>query len=187
MLGWVNVHRLIAATMLVVGLFAVLSWQSMFPDRQDVHVLGPLPVRPRTMLFAKVAALATRALATVLALHHRAGIAWPLALNMPADGADDSGADVRSAAAAGRCGGFEGGAGSRSRGCAEERRAGAGRGRRHRDWRLLARRAARVRVRRGDAGVAVRSGIGDEDVHGHAARAHGQRRTDDGSTSRCAS
>src|SRR5689334_9024680 len=59
LLGWVNVHRLIAATMLVVGLFAVLSWQSMFPDRQDVHVLGTLPVRPRTMLLAKVAALAT--------------------------------------------------------------------------------------------------------------------------------
>src|SRR5262245_35971930 len=68
MLGWVNVHRLIAVTMLVVGLFAVLSWQSMFPDRQDVHVLGPLPVRPRTMLLAKVAALATALLVTVLAL-----------------------------------------------------------------------------------------------------------------------
>ena len=60
MLGWVNVHRLIATTMLVVGLFAMLSWQSMFPDRQDVHVLGPLPVRPRTLLFSDVVALATR-------------------------------------------------------------------------------------------------------------------------------
>ncbi len=84
MLGWVNVHRLIATTMLVVGLFAVLSWQSMFPDRQDVHVLGPLPVRPRTLLFAKVAALATALLATVLALQIGAGIAWPLALNLSA-------------------------------------------------------------------------------------------------------
>jgi CubicO group peptidase (beta-lactamase class C family) len=85
MLGWVNVHRLIATTMLVVGLFAVLSWQSMFPDRQDVHVLGPLPVRPRTMLLAKVAALATALLATVLALQIGAGIAWPLVLNLSAE------------------------------------------------------------------------------------------------------
>lgn len=84
MLGWVNVHRLIAATMLVVGLFAILSWQSMFPDRQDVHVLGPLPVRPRTLLFAKVAALSTALLVTVLALQMGAGIAWPVVLNMPA-------------------------------------------------------------------------------------------------------
>jgi CubicO group peptidase (beta-lactamase class C family) len=85
MLGWVNVHRLIATTMLVVGLFAVLSWQSMFPDRQDVHVLGPLPVRPRTMLLAKVAALATALLATVLALQIGAGIAWPVVLNLSAE------------------------------------------------------------------------------------------------------
>ena len=85
LLGWVNVHRLIAATMLVVGLFAVLSWQSMFPDRQDVHVLGPLPIRPRTLLFAKVAALATALLVTVLALQIGAGIAWPVVLNLPAE------------------------------------------------------------------------------------------------------
>lgn len=85
LLCWLNVHRLIAATMLVVGLFAVLSWQSMFPDRQDVHVLGPLPVRPRTLLFAKVAALATALLVTVLALQIGAGIAWPFALNLAAD------------------------------------------------------------------------------------------------------
>jgi CubicO group peptidase (beta-lactamase class C family) len=85
LLGWMNVHRLIAATMLVVGLFAVLSWQSMFPDRQDVHVLGPLPVRPRTMLLAKVAAVITALLTTVLALHLAAGIAWPVVLNLPAE------------------------------------------------------------------------------------------------------
>ena len=49
-------HFLIATTMLVVGLFAVLSWDSTFPDRRDVLVLAPLPVRARTMFLAKVAA-----------------------------------------------------------------------------------------------------------------------------------
>jgi hypothetical protein len=34
-------HFLIATTMLVVGLFAVLSWDSTFPDRRDVLVLAP--------------------------------------------------------------------------------------------------------------------------------------------------
>jgi len=38
-------HFLIATTMLVVGLFAVLSWDSTCPDRRDVLVLAPLPVR----------------------------------------------------------------------------------------------------------------------------------------------
>ena len=165
MLGWMNVHRLIAATMLVVGLFAVLSWQSMFPDRQDVHVLGPLPVRPRTLLFAKVAAVDHGAAGDRARAAARRGDRVAGGAESAGGGADDSGADLRSAAAAGRCRGLEGGDGSRSRGCVEERRAGAGRGRRHRDWRLHARRAARLRVWRGDAGVAVRSGIGDEDVH----------------------
>src|SRR5271165_6008109 len=59
MLGWSAEHFLIATTMLVVGLFAVLSWDSTFPDRRDVMVLAPLPVRARTMFFAKVAAVAT--------------------------------------------------------------------------------------------------------------------------------
>jgi len=52
-------HFLIATTMLVVGLFAVLSWDSTFPDRRDVLVLAPLPVRARTMFLARVAAVAT--------------------------------------------------------------------------------------------------------------------------------
>jgi predicted histidine transporter YuiF (NhaC family) len=38
--AWTMQHFLIATTMLVVGLFAVLSWESTFPDRRDVLVLG---------------------------------------------------------------------------------------------------------------------------------------------------
>ena len=44
---WKTEHFLISTTLLVVGLFAVLSWDSTFPDRRDVLVLAPLPVRPR--------------------------------------------------------------------------------------------------------------------------------------------
>ena len=63
--------------MLVVGLFAVLSWDSMFPDRRDVLVLAPLPVRGRTLFLAKVAAVATALSLTVAALHSFAGLVWP--------------------------------------------------------------------------------------------------------------
>src|SRR5690349_20102628 len=34
--SWSIVHFLIATTMLVVGVFAILSWTSLFPDHRDV-------------------------------------------------------------------------------------------------------------------------------------------------------
>ena len=66
--------------MLAVGLFAVLSWESTFPDRRDVLVLGPLPVRARTLFLAKIAAVGTALGLTIASLHALAGLAWPLAL-----------------------------------------------------------------------------------------------------------
>ena len=77
---WASVHSLIALTMLVVGLFAVLSWDSAFPNRRDVLVLAPLPVRSRTLFMAKVSASAAALGVTVAALNVFTGLAWPLAL-----------------------------------------------------------------------------------------------------------
>jgi hypothetical protein len=67
--AWNAEHTLIATTMLVIGLFAVLSWDSTFPDRRDVLVLAPLPVRPSTIFFAKVASLAAALSLTVIAVN----------------------------------------------------------------------------------------------------------------------
>jgi CubicO group peptidase (beta-lactamase class C family) len=67
--------------MLLVGLFAILSWDSTFPDRRDVLVLAPLPIRSRTIFFAKVAAVATALSLTIATLHVFAGFVWPLYLN----------------------------------------------------------------------------------------------------------
>jgi hypothetical protein len=78
MARWVAQHFLIATTMLAVGLFAVMSWESTFPDRRDVLVLSPLPIRARTMLGAKVAAVATALSITVLALNSLTGVFLPL-------------------------------------------------------------------------------------------------------------
>ena len=44
---------LIATTMAVAGLFAVLAWNTVLPDRRDCLILGLLPVRTRTVFFAK--------------------------------------------------------------------------------------------------------------------------------------
>lgn len=75
---WEREHILIATTMLVVGLFAVLSWDSAFPNRRDVMVLAPLPIRARTLLLAKIVALATALSLTVVALNALTGLAWPI-------------------------------------------------------------------------------------------------------------
>lgn len=69
-------YVLIAMTMLAVGIFAVLSWDSIFPDRRDVMVLAPLPVRARTMFLAKVSATATALGLVVVLLHCGAGLTW---------------------------------------------------------------------------------------------------------------
>ena len=67
--AWAVEHLLIATTMLAVGLFAVLSWDSFFPDRRDVLVLSPLPVRTTTIFLAKVAAVLTALGLTVATLN----------------------------------------------------------------------------------------------------------------------
>ncbi|MFL6429689.1 MAG: hypothetical protein ACJ71S_15700, partial [Acidobacteriaceae bacterium] len=55
---WTTEHLLIATTITVVGLFSVLSWDSLVPDRRDVLVLAPLPIRTITLFTAKLAAIA---------------------------------------------------------------------------------------------------------------------------------
>ena len=75
---------LISTTMLVVGIFALLSWDSTFPDRRDVLVLAPLPVRGRTLFAAKVAASASALGLVVAAWNSFSATAWSLML-APAD------------------------------------------------------------------------------------------------------
>ncbi|HEY7391675.1 MAG TPA: serine hydrolase domain-containing protein [Bryobacteraceae bacterium] len=77
--SWIAEHFLIATTMLVVGLFAVMSWEATFPDRRGVLVLSPLPVRARTLFAAKAAAVATALGITVAALNCFTGLAAPFA------------------------------------------------------------------------------------------------------------
>lgn len=86
MFVWSVEHFLVATTMLVVGIFAVLSWESLFPSQRDMLVLGPLPIRAQTILFAKLAAVITTLSLAILTLHVVAGLAWPLALRTPGGG-----------------------------------------------------------------------------------------------------
>ncbi|MGA3326802.1 MAG: hypothetical protein ABSF45_20240 [Terriglobia bacterium] len=84
--SWGIEHFLIATTMLIVGLFAVLSWDSMLPDQRDVLVLAPLPVRASTMFLAKVAGIATGLAVTVVVFNVLPAFPAPLAFAAPNSG-----------------------------------------------------------------------------------------------------
>ena len=81
--SWGMEHSLIATSMLIVGLFAVLSWDSMLPDQRDVLVLAPLPVRASTMFLAKVSAIATGLAVTVVVFNVLPALPAPLAFAAP--------------------------------------------------------------------------------------------------------
>jgi hypothetical protein len=74
---WTMEHFLIATTMVVVSLFSVLCWDSIFPDKGDALVLAPLPVRAITLFRAKLAALVAALSLSVVSLNVFSGIVWP--------------------------------------------------------------------------------------------------------------
>ena len=68
----------LGSTMLIAGLAAVATWDNIFPDRRDVMLLGALPIRPRTILAAKLASAGSLLGIGVLALNFGMGAVLPL-------------------------------------------------------------------------------------------------------------
>src|SRR5262245_32391902 len=56
-------------SMVSTGFITVMAWNSLTFDRRDAIVLGPLPLRPRTMLGAKLCALGVFLLAAALPIN----------------------------------------------------------------------------------------------------------------------
>ena len=84
-LAWLDEEFLIGTTMAVAGLFSVLAWNAVMPDRRDALVLGPLPVGVGTICRAKLAALGTSLAVSVAAVNAFTGLAYPGVLS-PAGG-----------------------------------------------------------------------------------------------------
>jgi len=76
--AWMFEHFLIETSMTVAGLIAILNWDAAFPDRRDLLVLAPLPVRKSTLFLAKVGALFAAPALAVVALNIFSGLIWPL-------------------------------------------------------------------------------------------------------------
>jgi hypothetical protein len=83
---WTAEHLFIATTMTIVGMLAILSWESSLPDRRDLLVLGPLPVRVRTVFLAKLSALAGVLSFSIISLNCFIGLVWPLFFSNPGTG-----------------------------------------------------------------------------------------------------
>src|SRR5436190_13552290 len=75
---------LIGVAMIVMGLIVVIAWDALVLDDRDVAVLGPLPVRPATMLVAKAAAAAGAAAAAAVALNALPALLFPIVVLLKA-------------------------------------------------------------------------------------------------------
>jgi hypothetical protein len=74
---WTMAHLLLATTFTAVGLATILMWDSLVPERRDVLILGPLPVRTRTLFFAKLAAVGASPALVIGSLNVFTGMSWP--------------------------------------------------------------------------------------------------------------
>jgi hypothetical protein len=77
-MAWTIELSAISNLLLVVGLISVVTWDATFPDRRDVLALGHLPVRPRTILLAKISATAALVGLAMVTLNWASGLAWSL-------------------------------------------------------------------------------------------------------------
>jgi hypothetical protein len=83
---WNDEEFLISATIAVAGLFAVLAWNAVFPDRRDCLLLGPLPISTPVIILAKLSAMVTALSVSLIALNIFTGLVFPLAVADPASG-----------------------------------------------------------------------------------------------------
>src|SRR5579871_5599568 len=68
---------LISLTLAATGLFSVLAWNNVLPDRRDCLVLGSLPLRVRTIALARLAAVLTCIAVIVAAVNAFTGLSMP--------------------------------------------------------------------------------------------------------------
>jgi pimeloyl-ACP methyl ester carboxylesterase len=79
-LAWDDEEFLISATIAVVSLCAVMTWNNVFPDRRDSLILGVMPVRMRVMMGARFAAIATVLAGAVISINILTGFSFPFVL-----------------------------------------------------------------------------------------------------------
>lgn len=53
----IDTYSFLVLSMILTGFITVFEWDALFPDDKDIYNLTPLPIKPRTLYFAKVITL----------------------------------------------------------------------------------------------------------------------------------
>ena len=75
--AWADREFLFSTSMAIIGVFTLLLWDALFPDRRDCLILGAMPVRIRTLFTAKLAALGAALALAILAVNCFSGLVCP--------------------------------------------------------------------------------------------------------------
>ena len=75
---WMYEHFLIETTMTAASLIALLNWDAAFPDKRDILILGPSPIRTGTLFTAKAASFLVAPGLAAMAMNIFVGIFWPV-------------------------------------------------------------------------------------------------------------
>lgn len=78
--AWSDEEFLVSATIALAGLCAVMAWGTVYPDRRDSLILGLIPVRTRTMILARIAAIGTVLGGAIAVLNAFTGLLFPFVL-----------------------------------------------------------------------------------------------------------
>lgn len=78
--AWHDEEFFISTSLAITAFLMVLSWESLTPDRRDCIALGVLPVRSRTILIAKLAAIGCAVSAAVILVNVFTSFCYPLIL-----------------------------------------------------------------------------------------------------------
>ena len=91
--AWADQEFLISTSMVIVGVFTLLLWDALFPDRRDCLILGAMPVRVTAVFGAKLAALGAALGLAVVAANSFTGLVCPFLIVRGASGVLDAARD----------------------------------------------------------------------------------------------
>jgi hypothetical protein len=81
LLSWADKSTFVTLSLVVMGLLTALEWDALNLDRRDSLALGALPIRSRTILWAKLAALGTFVLVLSVPLTALGALTFPIVMH----------------------------------------------------------------------------------------------------------
>jgi hypothetical protein len=73
----IDTYSFLVLSMILTGFITVFEWDALFPDDKDIYNLTPLPIKPRTLFFAKVITLSLFVAFTNLAINGVSTLLFP--------------------------------------------------------------------------------------------------------------